>query len=114
MGGGGLDYYDTSALLHIGQPDAAPNPELAARIEQAKAAVDAARADFEAIRGKPEGRAVTADGRPAQAVARQKLNRLQAELLALSDPAASGRAAIGVRDAKLVADTEIRIRGEAE
>ena len=47
-------------------------------------------------------------------VARQKMNQLQNELLALTDPAANGPVALGVRDAKTVGDTEIRIRGEAE
>ncbi len=42
------------------------------------------------------------------------MNQLQAELLALTDPAAHGPVALGVRDAKTVGDTEIRIRGEAE
>jgi hypothetical protein len=47
-------------------------------------------------------------------IARQKMNRLQAELVALTDPAASGAVALGVREANTVGDTEIRIRGEAE
>ena len=39
--------------------------------------------------------------------------QLQNELLALTDPA-NGKVALGVRDAKTIADTEIRVRGEAE
>ncbi len=55
------------------------------------------------------------NGRPKLAAARQKLNRLQAELIALSDPAVNGaKLAFGVRDSKTIADTQIRIRGEAE
>jgi hypothetical protein len=43
------------------------------------------------------------------------MNRRQAELLQLTDPAANGaKVVLGVRDAKEVADTEVRIRGEAE
>src|SRR5262249_12491660 len=37
-----------------------------------------------------------------------------AEWLALTDPAARGHVVHGVRDAKTIGDTEIRIRGEAE
>ncbi len=40
--------------------------------------------------------------------------KLQNELAELMDPATRGDVAIGVRDAKTVGDTEIRIRGEAE
>ena len=40
--------------------------------------------------------------------------RLQGELLALTDPAAHGLAVHGVRDAKEIGDTEVRIRGQAE
>jgi hypothetical protein len=35
-------------------------------------------------------------------------------LAALTDPAVSGKVTLGVRDAKTIGDTEIRIRGEAE
>ncbi|WP_406699059.1 DUF1553 domain-containing protein [Singulisphaera sp. Ch08] len=48
-------------------------------------------------------------------MARQKMNRLQAELVALSDPAANGaKIVLGVRDSKTIGDTELRVRGEAE
>src|SRR5258708_5666002 len=40
--------------------------------------------------------------------------QLQAELAALIDQVASGRATLGVRDARTVGDTQLRIRGEAE
>ena len=47
-------------------------------------------------------------------IARQNANKLQAELLAVTDPVANGQqAAFGVRP-KAIGDTEIRIRGEAE
>jgi hypothetical protein len=113
MGGGGLDYYDTSMLLQVGTARP-PDPTLAEKIEKAKKALAQAQAEFEAIRGKPEGKALGQDGQPKQASARQKVTKLQNELLALNDPAAHGQAAFGIRDAKAVADTEIRIRGEAE
>jgi hypothetical protein len=117
MGGGGLDYYDTALLLHLGSakpyiPDALPGA--AEKIARAKKAVALARAEFQALVGTPKGKSLGADGRPLQMAARQKMVRLQKELLALTDPAAHGPVALGVRDAKSVADTEIRIRGEAE
>jgi cytochrome c553 len=113
MGGGGLDYYDTQMLLHIGldnQPAVASDE----KIVEAKKAVEQARADFQTLRDSPDGDVKAADGRPQRAVARQKLTRLEAELAALADPAANGPMAVGVRDSKAVGDTEVRIRGEAE
>jgi cytochrome c553 len=112
MGGGGLDYYDTAMLLRLGSGE--PRPEAAEKIAKAKAAYDTARADFDSIFGTPEGKAKGPDGRPKQMVAREKMDKLQKEWVALTDPALNGPVALGVRDAKTVADTEIRIRGEAE
>ena len=114
MGGGGLDYYDTQMLLRVG-PQPTPDPQAAGKIEELNKQLAVARGEFEALRGKPEGNEPGPDGRPKRAIARQKVNKLQNELLALSDPAAGGgQAAFGVRDSKTVGDTEIRIRGEAE
>jgi hypothetical protein len=113
MGGGGLDYYDTDRLLTMSTAKAA-DPDLPAKIEKAKKALAAARKDFQTIFGKPEGKARGADGRPKQMVARLKMNRLQQEVVALTDPALSGQVALGVRDARTVGDTQLRVRGEAE
>ncbi|MDB5385746.1 MAG: Protein of unknown function (DUF1553)/Protein of unknown function (DUF1549)/Planctomycete, partial [Planctomycetaceae bacterium] len=114
MGGGGLDYYDNSMLIQAGTP-VAPDPEKVKKIEVATKAAAEAKAAFEAIRQKPEGSEPGPDGRPKRAIARQKMNRAQAELAALTDPAANGgKTILGVRDSKAVADTQIRIRGEAE
>ncbi len=113
MGGGGLDYYDASLLLDVGLGETSirvPEEKLAA----AKAAVEKAQAEFKAIQGTPAGKAIGPNGRPKQFAFRQRLTKAQQELTALSDPAAHGEAAYGVRDAKEVSDTEIRIRGEAE
>lgn len=117
MGGGGLDYYDPQMILRIGSESETfePSPEAAQKIEELKQEVATARQEFQALRGKPEGNEPGPDGRPKRAIARQNLNRLQAELVALSDPVANGGpAAFGVREATHVGDTEIRIRGEAE
>jgi cytochrome c553 len=113
MGGGGLDYYDTAMLLQVGEartPDAA----ISEKIVQAKKALTEAQAEFEALRGKPEGKVVGEDGQPKQTSARQKMTRCQNELIVLTDPATHSQAAFGVREAKTIGDTEIRIRGEAE
>jgi hypothetical protein len=113
MGGGGLDYYDTAMLLPLAT-GASPNPKSAEQIAAAKDAYDKARAEFQAIFGTAEGKALAPDGRPKQAIARVKMEERQKELVALTDPAVTGAVALGVREAKAVADTEIRIRGEAE
>ncbi|HTI50286.1 MAG TPA: PSD1 and planctomycete cytochrome C domain-containing protein, partial [Planctomycetaceae bacterium] len=113
MGGGGLDYYDHDMLLSLSS-EWKPDAESAAKIDEARQALAEARAEFQALRTSPEGDVKTPDGRPKRAVARQKMNELQAKLLALSDPAVGGQVAFGVRDSKTIGDTEIRIRGEAE
>jgi hypothetical protein len=113
MGGGGLDYYDSTMLLPIGDRSkvaAAP----AEKVEVLKKELDAARAAWNKIRGTPEGTAKGPDGFPVQRPYRLKMEKLQAELGALTDPTANGPVAFGVRDAKEVADTELRVRGEAE
>ena len=113
MGGGGLDYYDSSMLLKVGV-DAKPDPNSEQKIKDLTKAFEDAKAEFQAIQGKPEGLALGPNGRPKQQMARQKMNRAQQELLNLTDPAATGKVAYGVREAKKIGDTEIRIRGEAE
>ncbi|HET6406346.1 MAG TPA: DUF1549 and DUF1553 domain-containing protein, partial [Chthoniobacteraceae bacterium] len=111
MGGGGLDYYDPSRLVtlatYIPETPAAQVAELEAKVKEAKEA-------WEAIRGTPDGLAKDERGRPKQRQFKQRYDKLQADLLGLSDPATRGYALHGVREAAKVADTEIRIRGEAE
>jgi cytochrome c553 len=111
MGGGGLDYYNPSMLVTL-TGDFPPPP--AEQVEKLKAEVAEAKKAWDAIRGTPEGLAKGPDGLPKQRPFRLKYERLQAELLALNDPAARGHAVHGVRDAKVVGDTEVHIRGEAE
>jgi cytochrome c553 len=114
MGGGGLDYYDTDMMIPLG-PKVSPDPAGAAKIEKARKAVAEAKAELDRLIDNPEGDKRGADGRPKRAIARQAFNRRRLELLALTDPAANGgKVSLGVRDAKVVADTEVRIRGEAE
>lgn len=113
MGGGGLDYYDVTLLLPLGEQRAAP-PDLLEKLNQAKAEVAEARKRFQALKTHPVGRFQLPDGRPLRAAARQTLNKKQAALQALNDPALLGPVAYGVRDAVTVGDTELRVRGEAE
>jgi cytochrome c553 len=113
MGGGGLDYYDTSMLLRM-ESGATPDPSTPRKIEETKKALAKARVEFQAINGKPEGKAPGPDGKPKQAIARQKMMALQNELFRLTDPATSGRIVLGVREGKTIGDTEVCIRGEAE
>jgi hypothetical protein len=113
MGGAGLAYYDTKLLLvlsKLGDAEAADND----KIEAARKAADEAKEAFEALRDTPAGSELAPNGRPKQQVARQKWNRLQAEFVALTDVTKTHKIALGVRDAKKIGDTEIRIRGEAE
>jgi Protein of unknown function (DUF1553)/Protein of unknown function (DUF1549)/Planctomycete cytochrome C len=112
MGGGGLDYYDTSMFLSVGMGEVKEAP--AEKIAAAKLKFEAAQKEFNAIFNTPEGKKVGPDGKPRQFGFRQRMNQAQAELTALSDPAAGGQIAMGVRDSQVVSDTEIRIRGEAE
>src|SRR5439155_16081560 len=109
MGGGGMDYYDTAMLVRLGteQQKPAAKPEQVAELTKQ---VEKARAEWNAIRGTPEGLAKGPDGLPKQRPYRLKMERLEAELAVLTDPAARGEAALGVREAKTVGDTELRVR----
>lgn len=111
MGGGGLDYYDPANLVKLSS-DLPPPP--AEKVRELEAAVAQAKEAWETIRGTPEGLKPAADGRPTQRSYRMRFEKLQTELLELTDVAARGHAVHGVREAKVIGDTELRIRGEAE
>ena len=114
MGGGGLDYYDTQMVITLGSREEKADPDLEKKIAEAKKAYEDARKEFQAIQGTPEGLAKGSDGLPKQRAFRLKMVAKQAELTTLTDPALKGKVALGVRDSQAVADTEVRIRGEAE
>src|SRR5262249_12520712 len=115
MGGAGLAYYEPSLLLKLGSAATVePDAKTKARIAELTVAFEKAKSEFNSIKGTTKGKEKTTDGRPAQMVARQKMLKLQAELLSLTDPAKDGQVALGVRDSQTIGDTEIRIRGEAE
>ena len=111
MGGGGLDYYNPAMLVRL---SAKVPPPPAEEIRKLKEKVAEAKAEWDAIRGTPKGLARGTNGQPFQRRFRLKYERLRGELQALNDPAARGYAVHGVREAKKVSDTEVRIRGVAE
>lgn len=111
MGGGGLDYYDPGMLVKLATSAPPPPQE---QVEKVKAQVAEAKAAWDKIRGTPEGLMRGPNGQPRQRAFRVRYDRLQADLLALTDPASSGHAVHGVREAAVVGDTELRVRGEAE
>jgi len=111
MGGAGLDYYDHKALITLTSTVPPPPADKLAKL-QAEVAI--AKKEWDAIRGTPEGLALDANGRPKQRQYRLRYERLQFELLSLTDPATRGYAVHGVREGKEIGDTAIRIRGQAE
>ncbi len=114
MGGGGLDYYEPALLLKLPTLSTTSHAAAEEHVAKAQAALDAARADFERLRDSKEGKELAPNGKPKQQMARQKMNKAQADLNALTDPAVQGAVAMGVREAKTIGDTEVRLRGEAE
>jgi Protein of unknown function (DUF1553)/Protein of unknown function (DUF1549)/Planctomycete cytochrome C len=112
MGGGGLDYYNPAMLVKLTSYEAPKVPQ--EKVDKLQAEVDEAKKAWDEIRGTPEGLAPGPDGKPRQRPFRLKYERLQSDLLALTDPVAQGFAVHGVREAKTIGDTDIRIRGEAE
>jgi hypothetical protein len=114
MGGSGLAYYAPSRLISLSDlPIEEPDSAKLALIEEKKKEVEQLRSVFAAIRDKNK-EAIGPDHAAKLRSARQAMQKAQAELVGLTDPAKNGPVAIGVREAKVVADTEIRIRGEAE
>ncbi|MBL8851475.1 MAG: DUF1549 domain-containing protein [Planctomycetaceae bacterium] len=115
MGGGGLDYYDTSKLLILtpGTP-ADADSELQAKIAETEKAVAEAKTEFERLRDSPEGAELAENGKPKRQQARQKLRKLEGELTTLTDPVSYSEVALGVRESATISDTEVRLRGEAE
>ncbi|QEG32352.1 Planctomycete cytochrome C [Gemmata obscuriglobus] len=111
MGGAGLAYYVPANLVRLTGDLPPADPEKVAKLT---AEVAEAKKAWDAIRGTPEGLKPAPNGQPTQRPYRLKYEALQGELNALTDPAARGLAAHGARDATTVADTELRVRGEAE
>ncbi len=110
MGGSGLEYYRPELLVHLGKGLPSVDAE---QVKRLKADVAAAQKAWNEIRGTARGLALAADGKPTQRPYRLKLEKLQAEYLKLTDPAEYGLAAHGLKEGR-IADTSLRIRGEAE
>jgi hypothetical protein len=113
MGGGGLDYYDTTLVLPLG-PERQAKPETLARIAEANAALAGARAELLALSENVDKNPAGPGREQEIGAVRKQIATIQRQLIALSDPAAHGPVALGVRDAVAVGDTQVRIRGEAE
>ncbi len=111
MGGNGLDYYDTSMLLKIDAPVATVSPEKVATLTRE---VAEAKQAWDNSRNVSEGSATGTDGPQSPRELRVKYEKLRDQLAALSDPTALGLSLHGVREAATIANTQIRIRGEAE
>jgi hypothetical protein len=114
MGGSGLAYYDTKMLLIAGH-EAGHEPASEEKITAVNKKFEDARAEFQRLRDDPASTKPGPNGKPPRQVARQRMNKAQAELLQLTDPVATGaKVVLGARDSAVVNDTEVRIRGEAE
>jgi mono/diheme cytochrome c family protein len=113
MGGGGLDYYDPAKLIRLGGKIEI-DPKLAEKKQEAKARLTKAQANLKNLVDNPDSVPVGPEREKKLTVARQQVKKIQAELISLDDPASQGAVAMGVREAKEIADCEIRIRGEAE
>ena len=111
MGGGGLDYYDSKNLIRLSTEMPPPPADQVAVLETKVAET---KKEWDEIRGTPRGLKPGKNGQPTQRPFRLRYERAQADLLALTDPAARGYAVHGVRDGEKIADTQVRIRGEAE
>lgn len=112
MGGGGLDYYDPANLVKLTDYVASEVPK--EESDKLKADLDEAKKKWDDIRGTPEGLAKGTNGVPYQRRFRVKYEKLQAQYAALTDPVSQGHAVHGIREAKVIGDTDVRIRGEAE
>ncbi len=111
MGGGGYDYYDPKKLVALSAfaPTAGPD-----KVRALQAQVSAAKQEWDEIADTPEALVIGPDGKAKEDAFRKKYEDLWAELLSIDDPGTLGYAVHGVREAKTMDDTAIRIRGEAE
>ncbi|MFN4261432.1 MAG: PSD1 and planctomycete cytochrome C domain-containing protein [Gemmataceae bacterium] len=112
MGGSGMAYYDTDMLVPL---DAAsePPPDAPRRIQQIQSVLSKTRSELTKLRNDPEA-ANDDEGQQRITSMREQIAQLEQNLLTLTDPAARGPVALGVREGRTIGDTEVRIRGEAE
>ncbi|HEX3316199.1 MAG TPA: PSD1 and planctomycete cytochrome C domain-containing protein, partial [Gemmataceae bacterium] len=110
MGGGGLDYWVPANMLRLSAA-VKMDAEHRAKLEAARKEAAKAKADFDEIRGTPKGKAIAANGKPYQQPFRLKAEKAAAVVASLEG---NDSMVMGVREGKAPADTEIRVRGEAE
>jgi cytochrome c553 len=111
MGGGGLDYWVPENMLHLTSGVKKMDAEHLAKLEAARKEAAKAKADFDAIKGTPKGKAIAENGKPYQFPFRIKAEKAAAVVASLEGNTSM---VMGVREGKAPADTEIRVRGEAE
>src|SRR6516164_5635558 len=115
MGGGGPDYYVPDRLIILG-PETSPEDKLMAaeKIAHKTADLEKARVELRVLLNDPDKSKAGPQREKKLAAIRKKINKILNELIVLTDPAANGPVAMGVRESNSIGDTEIRIRGEAE
>lgn len=111
MGGNGLDYYDPANLVRLSSDLPPPDPVEVAKLQKN---VEETKKAWDDIRGTPEGLKRAENGQPTQRPFRVRYEKAQSDLLELTDSAAHGLAVHGVSEGKKIADTQVRIRGQAE
>jgi hypothetical protein len=111
MGGSSLDYYAPKLLGYLSAASAPSVPK--EQIEKLKAETDAAKKEFDAIKDTPEGNAIGPDGKPKLEHFEKKYNRLNENLMLISDLGDLGYGVHSVREG-VVGDTSVRIRGVEE
>lgn len=111
MGGSGLSFYDASMLVPL-TTKLPPPPAKEVALRAAK--LEAAKKEWEAVRGTPEGQKAGPLGLTKERQLEIKYEEAQFEYAAVVEPVGRGHAVHGAREAKEIGDTQIRIRGEAE
>ena len=111
MGGASLDYYAPKLLAYLSNAKAQSVPD--EQVAKLKAETAEAKKAFEAIKDTAEGTALGPDGRPMQDRIEKRYNRLNEDLMLISDLGESGYGIQSVREG-VVSDTSVRIRGVEE
>ncbi len=111
MGGASLDYYTPKLLAYLS--DAKAPTVSKDEIEKLKAETADAKKAFDAIKDTAEGTALDSEGKPVQDRVEKKYNRLNENLMLISDLGEQGYGIHSMRDG-VAADTSVRIRGIEE
>ena len=114
MGGGGLAFYDTNLLLMLGPKQQSDASEATDEDAKKKKELAAAREELDSLTEGKDKKTTEEASEDQVASLRARIKRLQREIGDGNDPALRNHVALGVREAKTIGDTEIRVRGEAE